>query len=328
MPAPAATCAPVISVVLVTPDHYDVIRKTVRALARQTIRDRIELLVGAPSRAQLGLDDDEVAGFAACRIVETGEIRVLTHAKIAAASAATSPIVAFGEDHCYPDAGWAEALVAAYDEGHAAVGPLMRNANPATSLSWAGLFLHYGCCVHPARHADCTQLPWHNTSYRRDLLLGYGPRLPDLLLVEGMLLDDLRARGHTLGFQPAARTDHVNISRFSSWVRHAYWGGRLYGAMRAQAKAWPRWKRACYALASPAIPLLRLARSARRLREIGDASRLLALLPAMIAGLLPHALGEAVGYALGAGDARERYSSYEMKRYLHVVAADRERMSA
>ena len=325
MPTDAPT--PAISVVLVTPDHFDVIRKTVRALARQTIRDRIELLIGAPSRAHLGLDDVEVAAFAACRIVETGEIRVLTHAKIAAASAATSPIVAFGEDHCYPDAGWAEALVAAYDEGHAAVGPLMRNANPATSLSWAGLFLHYGCCVHPARHADCTQLPWHNTSYRRDLLLGYGPRLPDLLLVEGMLLDDLRARGHTLGFQPAARTDHVNISRYSSWIRHAYWGGRLTG--RCACRRGPGHAGSARATRSPP----RRSRCCASCDQRGGCARSATLracrhsLPAMIAGVLPHALGEAIGYALGAGDARERYSSYEMKRYLHVVAADRERMA-
>ncbi len=128
---------------------------------------------------------------------------------------------------------WAETLIAAHNKGHAAVGPLMRNANPATSISWAGIFLHYGCCIQPILSGMCTNLPWHNTSYKRALLLEYGSELASMLIVEGILFDDLRSRGHTLHLEPAAQTNHVNISLLSSWVRHAFWGGRLFGAMRA-----------------------------------------------------------------------------------------------
>ncbi len=48
----------------------------------------------------------------------------------------------------------------------------------------------------------------------------------------------------------------------------------------------------------------------------------------MLAGLIPHALGEMTGYAFGAGRAEERYSSYEMNRSLHVTERDRRELAA
>jgi len=43
----------------------------------------------------------------------------------------------------------------------------------------------------------------------------------------------------------------------------------------------------------------------------------------VLMGLIPHAVGEATGYALGVGEAAERYSYLETKRILHVKPADR-----
>ena len=154
--------SPEMSVVIVTPDDYQVIRRTIRFLRAQTVKDRLELVIGAPSGKQLGLIESDLEGFHSYKVVEVGEIRILTDAKVAAVAESSAPIVAFAEDHCYPEPDWAEALIASHRRGHAAVGPLMRNANPATSLSWAGLFLHYGCCIQPVLSGQCTNLPWHN----------------------------------------------------------------------------------------------------------------------------------------------------------------------
>jgi hypothetical protein len=54
----------------------------------------------------------------------------------------------------------------------------------------------------------------------------------------------------------------------------------------------------------------------------------LRVLPAMLAGLIPHALGEVTGYAFGAGHAEERYSSYEVNRSLYVTERDRRELAA
>lgn len=323
----AERLAPEMSVLLVTPDDYQTIRRTVRHLRAQTVAGRLELLIIAPSRGGLGLVEREVGCFQSVRVVEVGEIERVAPAKAAGVAEASAPLVAFAEDHCYPEPEWAARLIDAHRQGWAAVGPAMRNANPLTTISWAGLYLNYGCCAGGANSGAARNLPWHNTSYRRQLLLDYGDELPALLAVEGLLLDDLRARGHGLYFEAEAPTSHVNISLLSSWVVHAFWGGRLFGAARARKQGWSVWRRLAYVCGGPLIPLVRLRRAVPVIRRTGRGRELLPrILPAMFAGLIPHALGEVAGYALGVGDAERHYSFYEMKRARHVTAKDRQSM--
>lgn len=318
---------PALSVVLVTPDRYEAVRKTIRHLRAQTIRDRLELLLAAPSAKDLHPDESAMQDFGWFRVIEVGEIKRPAQAKAIAVRQARAPIVAFAEEHCYPDPDWAEALLAAYEQEWAAVGPVMRNANPATALSWAGFVLNYGCCLQAAAPRPAENLPWHNISYRRDVLLAYGDELASMLIAEGLLLDALRAQGHRLCLAPAAQTHHVNISLLSSWVRHTFLGGRLFGALRAEKKRWPLWRRLVYAGGSPLVPLIRLRRLLRLLRRHPLRRGLkLRLLPAALCGLIPHALGEAMGYAFGMGCAEEYYARYEITRIHHVTAEDRQIM--
>jgi hypothetical protein len=207
---------PEMSVVLVTPDRYETVRKTVRHLRAQTVAGRLELIICAPSEERLGLIESEVGCFMRALVVEVGEVRRMARAKIAGVGAASAPVVAFAEDHCFPSPEWAARLIEAHGRGWAAVGPAMQNANPRTALSWAGLYLNYGNCLDSSPSRASAHLPWHNISYRRDVLLAYGDELGAMLAVEGVLLDDLRARGHELYFESAAKTSHVNISRLSS----------------------------------------------------------------------------------------------------------------
>jgi hypothetical protein len=318
---------PDISVVLVTPDRYETVRKTIRHLRAQTVKDRLELLLVAPSAKDLALDESATRDFVWFRVIAVGPMKRPTQAKAVAVRQARAPIVAFAEEHCYPDPDWAAALIAAHQQDCAAVGPIMRNANPNTMLSWAGLFLHYGCCLAPTKGRAAENLPWHNSSYKRQLLLDYGDELASLLVVEGALLEDLRARGHRLYLEPAAKTSHVNISRLASWVKHAFLGGRLFGATRAQRQRWSLWRRLVYIGGSPLIPLVRLWRTLRLIRQQPLQRELIPrMLPAVISGLLPHAVGEAIGYAFGLGRTEEYYARYEMTRIHHVTAADRQIM--
>jgi len=315
---------PELSVLIVTPDDYRTIRRTVRHLRAQTLRERLELIIVAPSRASLGLVEEELEGFQRYAVVEVGEVGVVAEAKAAGLREARAPFVAFAEDHCFPAPGWAASLVEAHRKGWAAVGPAMRNANPRTMISWAGLMLHFGCCVEPAATGRAETLPWHNTSYRRDLLLAYGDRLASMIIVEGMLFDDMKSNGHELYFEPSAATYHVNISRLSSWVVHAFWGGRLFGATRAREKRWSALRRLVYVCGSPLVPALRLRRALREIRHKGLQRELIPrVIPAMLAALIPHAFGEATGYALGLGRAARRYSYFEMARTRHVTEEDR-----
>jgi hypothetical protein len=317
------------SVLILTPCGFELIRETVRRLRAQTARERMELVVVAPSREALGAFEREAAGFTSVRVVEAGEIRRVSAAKALGVRAARAPFVAFAEEHCYPEPEWARLLLAAHARGWDAVGPRMCNANPASAVSRAGLYLNYGRCLAPAESGPAASLPWHNTSYRREALDAYVEDLATLLSVEGLLLEDMRARGRGLYFEAEARTHHVNISRFSSWVAHSFWGGRMFGAARARGKRWTTLRRLAYVGGGPLIPLVRVRRALPEVYRTGarhsDVAR---VLPAMLAGLIPHALGEMTGYAFGAGRAEERYSSYELNRSLHVTERDRRELDA
>lgn len=54
------------SVVITTPDNYQTIR-TISHLRRQTVRDTLEVIIVAPSLAQLELDESEMSDLASNR---------------------------------------------------------------------------------------------------------------------------------------------------------------------------------------------------------------------------------------------------------------------
>jgi hypothetical protein len=316
---------PEMSVVLVTRGSFRSIRKTVRHLVRQTFRDRLELLIVVPSREGLKLDDSEVQGFGAVQVLEVGPIHSMSQAKVAAARNATTPVVAFAEDHCYPDPDWAEHLIRAHRQSCAAVGPAVKNANPHTLISWVSYLMSHVRWNEPVATGPTNGLPWHNTSYKRNLLLEYGPELASLLSVEGFLQDSLAARGHQLYLASMTKVSHVNASLLSSMLAHAFVGGRLYGALRARYGKWSPLRRLLYIVAAPLIPLVRLRRTCRDIRRIGEQERLLPrALPALCAGLTFHALGELTGYAIGVGSGEQQYSSYELNRIDHITDEDRQ----
>ena len=62
----------------------------------------------------------------------------------------------------------------------------------------------------PASRAEHAMLPGHNSSFKRDLLLAYGPGLEDLLRAEIVLHTRLHRDGHRLLLEPAAKFEHVS----------------------------------------------------------------------------------------------------------------------
>jgi hypothetical protein len=70
----SAGASPRLSIVLATPDCYETIRRTVRYLRAQTVKDRLEIVIVAPSVAALNLQKSELADFFQVRIVEAGSV--------------------------------------------------------------------------------------------------------------------------------------------------------------------------------------------------------------------------------------------------------------
>lgn len=312
---------PLLSVVLATPAGYGTIRKTVSHLRSQTARSSLELVIVGPSKGLLDLETDQLTGFARYQVVEIQKFQSIGQANAAGIRRATAPIIALAEDHCFPDRQWAERLLVAHEGPWAAVGPGVRNANPNTAVSWADLFIGYGPWLTPSPSREAEFLPGHNTSYKREVLMGYADQLDPMMEAETVLHWDLREKGHRLYMESSASVAHTNFSLWSSWIPAQFYNGRLFAGARARQKPLP-WRTA-FVLGAPLIPAVRLWRIWTGLPSKELTSQYFSCLPALIIGLAIDGVGQMVGYALGTGNALDKVAKFEVDRFKHVCEQDR-----
>jgi hypothetical protein len=308
-------------VVIVTSDCYGTIRKTMEYLRAQTAKDRLEVVIVAPSAEQLALVEPDLRDFLQFRVVEVGEISSIARAYAAGIRQASAPVVVLSEDHSFPEAGWAEALIERHKQPWAAVGPVVRNGNPDGLISWADFLLGYGAWLDPTPSGEINHLPGHNSSYKRAILLDFDPELEAMLEAECVLHWDLTARGHRLYLESAAKTAHLNFGRFSPWAPYLIHAGRVFAA--ARARPWSLARRLLYIGGAPLIPLVRLWRIRCDIRRPGRPAHLWPrVLPALAVGLALDAVGQVLGYALGVGNAGQKLSPFEFHRDRHIAARD------
>lgn len=301
-----------LSVVLST-DEMETIQETLSHLRAQTASHQLELIVVAPPAAVTEAQIAELAGFHSVRTVEHDPRASLAAARAAGVGAARAPLIAFAETHCFPEPQWAEALIEAHRGPWAAVGPEMDNENPTRAISWANLLIAYGPWVAPASRGPTDHLPGRNSCYKRSVLLDYAEELAHLLDAESIIHWDLRARGHRLYMNPAARVRHRNTTRLRPATREMFLSGRAFAALRA--RRWTPPRRAIYAVGSPLLPPMRLARIVAGSWRRGRARVALRALPAMAWLLAISAAGELVGYVGGGGDSmRRKMASLELRK--------------
>jgi hypothetical protein len=310
------TGAPELSVVVPT-DCYETVAEVIRSLEAQSAAGSIELVLVTPAAERIASERLEHARFHGVRVVQVSRLDPLMAATAAGIRAATAPVVAIGETHSYPEEGWAAALIDAHRAPWAAVGPAITNANPGSLISWANLYLDYGPFVEITKGGVAGNVPLHNGSFKRAVLLEYGPRLTDALASPVELVEDLKSRGHELFLEPAARTAHLNVSRPGPWLAERFHAGRTMAAERA--RAWTAARRLAYAAAAPLIPAVLLTRALRHMRASRRGSMLLPrILPELLISLAVSAAGEFFGYASGKGGSARRLHAMELHRIQFV----------
>jgi hypothetical protein len=321
---------PSMSVVVVTPNDFAQIRRTVSHLAEQDIAGELELVVVAPSEAALAdRHEAELARFATVLTVPVGPVSDVDRAAARGILAATAAVVAIVEDHAFVQPGWARAIVDAYCDGPwVAVGSVIDNANPRRGLSWANLLLGYSWWIASEQAGEIADVASHNGSYRRAAVAEFGDELADRMGRGGDLHDRLRADRGKMYLAAGARVAHVNPSRLTATARLRFHAGRLYGAQRAAGARWSPAKRLLYAVAAPLIPLVRLRRlHAEHLAAGRPHARLFPrILPGLLVALSLDAAGQAAGYLRGPGRAQAVLRVFEMERLQHVTASDRRRV--
>ncbi|MHA1485231.1 MAG: hypothetical protein ACTSPR_07940 [Candidatus Thorarchaeota archaeon] len=311
---------PALAAIVVVPDTYDTVRHTMSHLQAQTAVEQIEIIFVTPSYRELGLEESEVKCFHSWHVVEVGSVTSIARGYVAGIHHAHAPIVALTEDHSFPDANWAEVMIAAHQQSWAAVGPTMRNGNPGTMLSWADFYQAYGEWAHPISSGSVRHLPGHNSSYKRPILLAYGNQLEVLMRAEGILHRHLRAQGYELLREPRTCTSHLNFTSWSSWIPAQYHTGRQFASTWVHSRSW-LW-RLLFTVASPLIPWVRLYLIQKCVRRGRSRNFLIRLLPVLFVGLLANGFGQMVGYATGAGDSTEKVAEYEFHRVKHIEPTD------
>jgi hypothetical protein len=231
------------------------------------------------------------------------------------------------EDHCYPDPGWAEALLEAHKEPWTGVAPGMTNANPRSLTSWVQLFMTYGRWVEPKTAGMIDDLPGHNSSYKRAALLDYGPDLEAMLRVVTLMHNNMRAKGYQLYLDPAAKVYHLNITHPMHFLRDHFCYGRLFAACRAERWRWSR--RILYAGGVPLLLLRYLRGCLREIRRAGRQHELIPRgLPIMLAGLAARGVGELLGFTLGASRSQAWAVDLETRRLRYISSQDRADLAA
>ncbi len=304
-----------LSVVLVNKYGVDRLRRVFQALARQSIADRLEVVVVSAFETPEELQTP----FAGIRFVKFSPMESLGAARAAGVQGCTTPFVAFAEDHCFPRPDWAAALLKRLREGWTGVGAAISNHNPSTWVSRADWLLNYGCYSRPGCEGPTRNIPPHNSAYATEVLRTLGADLADLLEMDHHLHSLLVARGGRLFLEPFAQSAHTNISRLQDHWASQFHGSKVYGATRATQHRWPAHRRAIYAAAFPAIAALRLLRACGLLNHW----RALPVVPLLTIGAIVAGSGEACGYLFGMGSSLARRVEEELNRPAGVTDSDR-----
>jgi hypothetical protein len=299
--------SPAISIVVVT-DAVDALADLIAHLDAQTLRDRLELVVVAPRETPRLWDGRAAGRIGAVKAVEVQSLTPISAARAAGIRAAAAPFVFLGETHSFPEAGWAEALLEAHDEGWDCVVPTFTNANPGGAVSWGAFLLAFGQHAAAVGVVELDAVPVHSCSWRRSVLTTLAAD-PDLLEPGSALNERLQQSGARACRSPDARLAHLNAARFRVALAERFLLGRVIAANRA--RRWPLLRRIMYLAASPLLPAVLVLRGLRglRLRALPPLT-----LPVMLAAATAQTVGEAVGYAAGVGDSAARLAAYELSR--------------
>ena len=294
-----ASGTPDLSVVIVTLVDTDHLRRCLAALELQDTSADFETIV--PCDETLGDIGPLQAEFAAVNFISLSGKRTYAELRAAGAAVARGRLLAVTEDHCLPDPGWIQSIVAAHEQPPLAIGGVVKKTGPDKSLNWAVYFLDYLRYMPPVQSGETHELTDLNVSYKMSSL----QEIRDVWVQEfhePTVHAALEARGGKLWLSQ----DIVVHQRRQLRIGHALWDryafGRLFGSTRAASVS--AGKRMIYAALAPALPVLLVVRLTRHImnkkQHIGE---FIAALPYIILLASAWAWGEFIGYLTGTSEA-------------------------
>lgn len=319
---------PELSVILVGSEGYGSIARVAEHLRRQTVASSIELILIGPCAERMTRDARRLDGFFhSIKAIEVGVIDNVDTAAAPGISAASAPLVAIVEDHAFPAPGWANAIVEAHKAGPwVAVGSMVKNANPSSTLSWANQMMSYGEWTEPVQSGQTQSISRHNVSFKTEAVRAIDD-LERQLGRDGNLLGALLKTGGTFFLEPRAAVEHVNPSRWDSTLLLRIEAGRLAAAKRSAREGWSPVRRLVYVACGPLIPLMRARPHMAKVLSTARPASLGKMAAALAIGSILDGIGQTIGFAFGSGHSAVRLADFEMGRDRHLRDDDRQRLS-
>ena len=305
--------APELSVILVVDGQRERAAAALRSLLEQSPVDRMEILLfdlGPEGCRPLPNSDHP-----SVRMTRAGREYLLAGARARGVRVARAPIVAFIEEHCLAQPGWAEAIIQANWERWAGVGCDFVSANPDSGSSDKAFRMTYGIYVRPAPARGPTNfISGQNSAFKRDVLLRYDDQLDLMMDADLVLQKKMTDEGHQLFHEPAAKIAHRNENTLPSLAVGAFYWNWCFGNVRAQVFKWSVPHKAFRIAVAPLIPWFRLAKLSLSMARQGPATmlRFIGDLPYIVAIHHCSVAGQVAGLLNKLDTGARRFSHFEM----------------
>lgn len=300
-----------LSAVMIAGDIRDRAGHCLKCLLAQTALADMEIVVVDVSAADQGL---AACQHPAVRCIRRPDLQLYSEAQAECVRQSTGDLVAFIEDHCYPEPGWAAALIGAFGNPDVAlVTYTFVNHNPGHYVSRAFFIAEYGRWMAPIDSGEIHIPTCNNIAYRKSWLEPYRNRLEQMFEAEYVMHREMIGQGGVSWQESGARVAHENWLSFRDGLKANNAMRRVNAARRAELGGWGAARRlfyACAMLAAPALHLFRLARSVMNRPSLWG--QFLAGLPVSISMYTTTSLEEARGYLFGPGNSRESFRETEL----------------
>ena len=216
---------------------------------------------------------------------------------------ARADAVAVIEDHVLVPRDWSRRLLAALREGHDVVAGTVDNAASTRTVDWAAFLCEYSH-VASAAAGQTFALTGNNIVYRRTVLDRYASTV-----AQGRWEDHLHRVMRDGGVALTCRSDisvhHKMHYTVGEYLAQRYLYARSYAGLRRVDLGTAG--RLVFTIGTAALPAILLLRIVRRV-VVNDRYRphLVRSLPLIALFVCAWAIGEAVGYVAGPGDALSR----------------------
>jgi len=282
------------------------ILETLDSLRRQDGAHSYEVIIGDRRNDDISRKIEET--YPDALLIPCPSHTALPELRTAALDRALGQYIVVTEDHCVPAGDWLDSIARAFraaPAGTVAVGGCVENGVPDTALDWATFFCEYGSFLAPVTEGVCAHLPGMNVAYDRSALQNLDRSLLSGGFWETTVHPVLLKAGKTLVSSNSITVFHCKKFSFGLFARQRFIYSRYYAGLRFGRGQ--RMRNVIAFAATPLLPVLLLYRMFRQIRAKNRfRAELISALPWLATFVLIWALGEMVGYALGAGDARTR----------------------